>query len=92
MEIKEACKKMGASKCEFPPDEMECETCEKPNLQLYYIRTCYESDEGEYHCADCMKEMPERLEKDADKFMKHLEEQDSEPVIIQTTSTVTGFY
>jgi hypothetical protein len=75
MELQEACKNVGAVICEFPPDDDECETCGEPGKQLYYIRTCYEVDEGSYHYAECIKAMPGIQEAYADDFCRWYEEQ-----------------
>lgn len=41
--------------CKFGPDENDsCERCNKSNQQLYYLRTNYWSEEGDYFCADCV--------------------------------------
>ena len=40
--------------CQFPADDDECEKCDKPNLQHYFRRTDYESNDGEYFCAECV--------------------------------------
>ncbi len=68
--FEEALQQTGATKCEFGPDEDECETCGKPNLQLYYIRTCYEVDEGEYCCAECIKKLPAIWEEMAEGYAR----------------------
>jgi len=61
--IEEALKITGFSLCEFKADgKDECSTCDKPikkGNNVYYERTCYEVDEGEYHCEDCVKKKPE---------------------------------
>lgn len=74
MELEEACKAVGAVICEFGPDYDKCESCGEPYLQLYYIRTCYEVDEGEYYCADCIKAMPAKREAESLMFSKWLDE------------------
>jgi len=46
--------KMGYHKCEWPPEESSgCENCGVEGKQEWYIRTCYDVEEGEYHCIDC---------------------------------------
>jgi len=47
-------KDSGFERCTFGPDEDECEGCDISGLQLYYRRTCYENDEGEYKCLCCI--------------------------------------
>lgn len=79
MELEEALELTGAVICEFGPDEDECETCGEAQKQLYYIRTCYEVDEGEYHCEDCIKKKPEEWEDFGNGLvelhLEHLQEQ-----------------
>jgi len=41
-------------RCTFEPSEMECEGCDISGLQLYYRRTSYEYEEGEYKCLCCV--------------------------------------
>ena len=60
MKLSEALTNTNFTKCNFGPDGDECEECRKPDLQLYYRRTCYEVDEGEYRCANCVIEEAER--------------------------------
>jgi hypothetical protein len=43
--------------CEFPADDDKCEKCNKPNLHHYFRRTDYESNDGEYFCAECVIKM-----------------------------------
>lgn len=74
MELKEACEKTGAIICTFAPDYDECETCGEAYKQLYYIRTCYEVDEGEYHCEECIKNMPAMWEEMAEGYAKMAED------------------
>lgn len=67
--------RVGAVICEFPPSvDDKCQECGKANKQLYYIRTCYECDEGEYFCQQCIEAMPEQMEKEAEEFLKWLYE------------------
>lgn len=47
-------KDSGFERCTFGPDEDTCEGCGISGLQLYYRRTCYENDEGEYKCLCCI--------------------------------------
>jgi hypothetical protein len=54
MEINEACELTGFVICEFEPDEDPCDECDKTGKQLYYCRTDYWTEEGEYFCADCV--------------------------------------
>jgi hypothetical protein len=68
MDIKEALKVTGFQLCEFKSDgDWECSTCDETipeGADVYYERTCYEVDEGEYHCTDCTLAMPAKLEED----------------------------
>ncbi len=46
----------GFEKCEFEPEiDEHCEGCNKDKIQLYYRRTCWDVDEGEYYCLDCIE-------------------------------------
>lgn len=54
MDIEKALENTNFVKCNFGPDGDCCDKCDKPNLQLYYRRTCWEVDEGQYHCANCV--------------------------------------
>jgi len=41
--------------CEFGPDpDGICERCNESNVQLYYRRTCYWNEEGDYYCKKCV--------------------------------------
>jgi len=46
-----AMEELGFEKCEFGPDEDECENCHKPNLQLYFAGP---PDAGRYCCVACV--------------------------------------
>lgn len=54
MELVEALKITGFEKCEFEPDSDPCEKCNATDKQLYYRRTSYWNEEGNYFCADCV--------------------------------------
>lgn len=54
---------MGFEKCEFGPEPGdECERCDTENVQLYYRRTSYWEEEGDYWCADCAKKEAEEAD------------------------------
>lgn len=42
---------LGFEKCEFGPDDQECESCCKPNVQLYFQGP---TDAGRYLCLPCI--------------------------------------
>lgn len=67
--LNESCNQLGAVICQFGPSEDECDVCLKPNKQLYYIRTCYESDEGDYYCEDCIINMKEQQDMDFENYL-----------------------
>lgn len=53
-ELDVALKATGFVACEFPPDEDPCECCKKTGVQLYW-RSCDPfSQDGRYHCAQCV--------------------------------------
>lgn len=52
----EILKNTGFERCTFLPDDRECEMCDHDHLQLYYRRTCHDSDEGQYYCLYCIAE------------------------------------
>lgn len=54
MELDKALEITRFEKCEFGPDDETCEKCRKPNLQMYYRRTDYWENEGEYFCQGCV--------------------------------------
>jgi hypothetical protein len=59
-QIQKACEITGAVICQFGPEpNSECDECSANNIQLWYRRTCCDSDEGEYWCAKCLVKMPE---------------------------------
>jgi len=62
MDIKEALKITGFMLCDWKSNgEDECSTCDKAITEggkVYYERTCYEVDEGEYHCESCVIKKP----------------------------------
>ncbi len=74
MKIGEALEIAGFSLCEFKSDgEDECSTCEKPiekGGNIYYERTCYEYDEGEYHCESCVIAKPKEWDELAAYYEK----------------------
>lgn len=54
-EIDRIVTEMGFVICTFGPDEHDvCEHCMEYNHQLYYHRTDYWVDEGEYFCLECI--------------------------------------
>ena len=54
-QIKKDCEETGFKVCSFKIDDEECERCEsKVTDFLYYRRTCYWNEEGEYWCASCV--------------------------------------
>ncbi len=63
MDLEEALKFTGFTLCEFKFDgKDECCTCGKiikKGSNVYYESTCYESDEGEYHCEKCTILIPQ---------------------------------
>ena len=59
--------------CDFDGEPEECETCEKESEVIYYRRVCWEVDEGEYSCADCIRKEIELLgewEKDHERIIQ----------------------
>lgn len=46
----------GFGKCEWTPEEdpMECEKCRKTDKQIYFRRTAYDCNDGDYWCHDCV--------------------------------------
>ena len=58
--LDEALKLTGFEICEFNGDE--CDSCDKEVDDIYYRRTSYEYEEGEYFCADCVRHEPESWE------------------------------
>ena len=56
MELKQALEITGFEKCEFGPDSDPCENCGMCEQQLYYRRTSYWENEGEYNCETCVVE------------------------------------
>lgn len=52
-----AMKGTGFVVCEFSGEDEECVLCEKQltkSDKIYYRRTCYEVEEGEYFCNHCV--------------------------------------
>lgn len=72
MELQEALKITGFVICEFKSDgDDECSCCcEKiPNgKDIYYERTCYEVDEGEYYCETCTVGTPARWKEEGEAW------------------------
>lgn len=72
MDIKEALRVTGFKLCEFKSDGYEvCNECDKEiskGGEVYYERTCYEVDEGEYYCRECTLAMPKKIEEEAELF------------------------
>lgn len=66
MKIEEALKITGFVLCEFKgDDDIECATCDEViplGKNVYYERTCYDVEEGDYHCEECTKSKPEEME------------------------------
>lgn len=63
-----ALSRTGFEICQFGPcDGDTCDICDRSNVQLYYRRTSYDCDEGEYYCADCV--MQEHAQNQADLKM-----------------------
>jgi len=55
--------------CEFEPDPNDiCESCKTKNLQLYYRRTDYWENEGEYFCKDCIVKEYRSILNEIEKF------------------------
>ena len=60
--------------CQFGASKHDdCEVCGKDEIQLYYRRTCYESDEGEYYCIDCVRSEHEQNLKDLEGWADYAE-------------------
>lgn len=76
--VQQALNFTGFSICNFKGDgQDECSQCEKPisvGANVYYERTCYESDEGEYYCEQCLINTPERMKKDADSWADYAQD------------------
>lgn len=71
MDIQQACDYTGSVICQFPPGEDECDTCQQPQKQLYFYRTCHEVIEGDYYCEQCLiKKAQEWDDFDADEYLK----------------------
>ena len=77
MNIKDALKETGWKLCEFKGDgDDECSTCRKPipkGDNVYYERTCYESDEGEYHCEPCTIDTPNQWAADNESWQEFVD-------------------
>lgn len=62
MDINKALEVTGFSLCEFKFNGTEqCKTCsviQPEGGNVYYERTCYDSNEGEYHCEKCTTLLP----------------------------------
>lgn len=62
----EALKITGFQLCEFEGDnDIECATCDEViphGKNVYYERTCYEVEEGDYHCEECTEGKPAEME------------------------------
>lgn len=61
---------MGFDRCTFEPDGQECDVCDTPNLQLYYRRTCYDVEEGEYLCIGCIEKRHAHMVFEATFFIR----------------------
>ncbi len=76
VDIKEALKITGWRLCEFKSDgDDECNCCQKPirkGANIYYERTCYEVDEGEYYCESCTIGTPARWEKENNAYSDYV--------------------
>ena len=70
--IVEALRITGFTLCEFKADGDEtCDSCEetiKKGNNVYYERTCYESDEGNYHCESCLISKPSEWKEQAEYY------------------------
>jgi hypothetical protein len=60
MNLENALNEVGAVICQFGPDDDECQLCNVSQKQLYFIKTSYFENEGDYYCADCIKLMAEQ--------------------------------
>lgn len=54
----------GFGLCTFEPDETTCDYCGEPHLQLYYRRTTWDVEEGEYFCLSCINKTKGDLKRD----------------------------
>lgn len=64
---------LGFQRCKFSSDDQECDICAKTFEQLYYRRTDYFSEEGEYFCESCVKKYYKLLKQEIayyDQFSK----------------------
>ena len=88
MNIEQALKETGFVRCSFKSDgDDKCDLCSKPikkGADVFYNRTCYEVDEGEYYCESCTIKTPERWKQD--------EVMDTSYVLSQEVSGTYGQY
>ena len=60
---------LGFEKCEFGPDVNDiCDKCHCNNTQLYYRRTDYFVDEGEYYCETCVRNQYDIMKLEEEKL------------------------
>lgn len=62
MKLKKALEIVNFSKCDFGPDSDPCDKCGKTNRQMYYRRTDYWENQGEYFCSSCVVKAAEEIE------------------------------
>jgi len=76
--VQQALQITGFSLCDFKSNgEDECEQCLKPikvGSNIYYDRTCYENDEGNYYCEQCLLATPEQMKKDAEDWANYYQD------------------
>lgn len=63
-----ACITYGWLRCEFEADAVECDSCSRQSGPIYYRRTCYDVNEGEYYCPACIL----RRQAEDDEYAAHL--------------------
>ena len=74
MDIKKALRITGFVLCMFKADGTDsdsCASCDKiipKGENIYYERTCYETDEGDYHCEQCVIDKPAEWQSQSDYF------------------------
>lgn len=72
MNIEEALEITGFSLCEFKADEGdECATCGEvmgKGTDVYYERTSWECEEGDYHCEKCVIAKPQEWKDQAEYY------------------------
>lgn len=70
----EALKATGFEICEFPPDSDECEECDTPFKQLYFLsHGGYDGREGSYRCLDCVIKL-HKSNQEYDEYMSRMME------------------